>query len=68
MYLWVMQRISTKSRVYLNNKNKSHSTILFYCMFELERTQTVLPFKKIQKKDITGMILAGIYMLTVDMK
>ena len=68
MYLWVMQRISTKSQVYLNNKNKSHSTILFYCMFELERTQTVLPFKKIQKKDITGMILAGISMLTVDMK
>ena len=28
----------------------------------------VLPSKKIQKRDITGMILAGIYMLPINMK
>ena len=29
MYLQVMQRISAKSRVYLNNESKSHLTFLF---------------------------------------
>ena len=38
-------------------------------MLELERNaRFVLPSKKIQKRDIIGMILAGIYIFTVDTK
>ena len=49
MYLQVMQRISTKSRAYLNNRNKGHSksqSIFIYCMLELERNAHCVAFQK----------------------
>ena len=63
-----MQKISAKSRVYLNNKNISHSIFLFTLCWNWNATRIVLPSKMIQKRDIIGMILASIYMLTADMK
>ena len=68
MHLQVMQRISTKSRVYLNNKNKNTSVFLFTVCWNWNATHVVLPSKKIQKKDIIEMILAGISMHSMDMK
>ena len=60
-----MQRISTKSQIYLSNKNKSPSIFLFTDVgIATQNTHIVLPSKKIQKRDVIGMILAGIYMLT----
>ena len=63
-----MQRISTKSRIYLNNNNKSPSILLFTLCWNWNTTHIVLPSKKIQKRDTIGMILGDIYMLTVEMK
>ena len=37
-------------------------------MLELERNALLLPSKKIQKRVVIGMILASIYILTIDMK
>ena len=45
-----MQRISTKSRIYLNNKNKSHSIFLFYSMLELESNAHWVAFQKDPEK------------------
>ena len=64
----VMPRISTKFRVYLNNKNKNPSIFLFTVYWNWNTTHIVLPSKKIQKRDIIGMILVGIYMHSIDMK
>ena len=63
-----MQRISTKSRVYLNNKNKNPSIFLFAICWNWNVTYIALLSKKIQKRNIIGMILAGIYMHSIDMK
>ena len=68
MYLQVMQRISTKSRIYLNNKNKNPSILLFTVCWNWNAAHIVLPSKKIQKRDIIGMILVGIYIHSIDMK
>ena len=68
MYLQVMQKMSTKSLIYLNNKNKSPSILFIYWCWNWNATRIVLPSKMIQKRDIIGMILASIYMLTADMK
>ena len=67
MHLQVMQRISTKSRIYLNNKNKNPSIFLFTVCLNWNATHIVLPSKKIQKRDIIRMILAVIYMHSIDM-
>ena len=43
-----MQRIWTKSRIYLNNKSKGHSS--FYCMLELESNAYCVAFQKDPEK------------------
>ena len=54
-----MQRISTKSRIYLMRIRVPR---YFYLpMLELESNAHLLPSKKIQKMDIIRMILASIY-------
>ena len=56
----------TKSRIYLNNKNKSHSIFLFTECWNWNVTYIVLPSKKIQKRDKIGIILAGISILFIN--
>ena len=63
MYLQVMERISIKSRIYLHKKKKSPAIFLFTVCWNWNATRIVLHSKMIQKRDIIGMILAGIYML-----
>ena len=61
-YLQVMQRIRTKSQIYLNNKNRSHSLYIHFTVcWNWNVTHIVLPSKKIHKRDNIGIILAGIY-------
>ena len=46
-----MQRMWTKSWIYLNDKNKSHSIFLFYCMLELARKAHFVSLQKDPEKE-----------------
>ena len=50
MCLHVMQKISTTTRIYLNNKNKSPLIFFFYYVLELECKQHCVTFQKDPEK------------------